>query len=113
MSLKKIIKKAKIRCNILYLDSVKGAGGQLTKEWRIRHENVPIRLNVTPRPWQMLYYDTQKVFAQTIGYLLYKTGITIRDRITCGGKTYDVKKVDNWDEQNLYQRIGLQEVKNP
>ena len=108
-----MIRKARTRCNILYLDSEKGDGGQLTKTWKIRHANVPFRINVNPRPWELLYYDTQKVFTQKVGYLLYKTGVMARDRITCAGKTYDVKKVDNWDEQNLYQKIGLEEVTNP
>ncbi|MBA7611604.1 hypothetical protein ES703_18832 [subsurface metagenome] len=115
MSLRKIIRRARTKCNILYLDSEKGAGGQLTKVWKIRYSCQPIRLNTSPAAWQLMYYDKFTVRYHVLGYMLFKPDVTIDDRLqltTPNRKLYDIKKVINVDEQNRFLKLGLEEVTN-
>ena len=109
MSVKSIIKKAGTKCTIKYQDDSLGTGGQLTKEWKVRYANVPCRINEPAIKKELLYYDKAKVFAQMIFYILAKTDIKQTDRIYFNDRIFNIKKLDNWDEQNLYQRISVQE----
>jgi len=113
LSVKSMINKAGTKCKVLYLSSVAGAGGQLTKTWVVRYNNLPIRFNPKPKVNEALYFDTQKAFPVTTAYVLYKAGIIKRDRVKFKAKTYDIKMIENWDEQNLYLILSLQEITNP
>jgi len=110
VSLRSIIRKARTFCTIKYQSDTVVAGGQLTKSWIIRHSNIPFRINEPARRHELLYYDKAKIFAQMIIYILAKTDIEQTDRIYFGTREFIIKKLDNWDEQNLYQRISVQEV---
>jgi len=113
LSIKSMIEKAGIKCKILYLSSVVGAGAQLTKTWLVRYNNVPIRFNPKPKVNEALYFDTQKAFPVTVAYIMYKPGIIKRDRVKFGTRLYDIKMIEDWDEQNLYLTLSLQEITNP
>jgi len=110
MSVESIIKKAGTKCTFKYQDDTVVAGGQLAKLWIVRYTNVPCRINEPAIKKELLYYDKAKVFAQLIFYILIKIDIKHTDRVYFGTRIFDIKKIDNWDEQNLYQRISVQEI---
>lgn len=115
MSLKSIILSAKTRGDIKYHSKVVGAGSQLTKTWKIRHNNVPLRLNAISSSGadkEMLYYDAAKVFADFVMYCPFREGVSNHDRVYIGSRIFNVKKVDDWDLQGLYLKIALLEETN-
>jgi len=111
MSYESIIKSAGTRCDIKYYAKSTTAGSQITKTWKIRHNNVPCRVNTAKAASksEMLYYDAAKVFADFIMYIPYRAGITNHDRVYIGSRIFNIKKIDNWDFQNLYLRIAMKE----
>lgn len=113
MSLKTIIRKSGTKGDIRYLDEgTVGAGGQLTKVWKMRHHNVPGRLAALTRRLEILYFDRQKVFADLVWMMRYKSEISTRDRLYVKGKTFLVKHIANWDEQDRYLLLAVTEMTN-
>jgi len=110
MSLKTIIRKANTRCDIKSVTGSKGAGGKLTKTWAMRYHNVPCRFNAKMTEAEMLYYEKAAVFPDFIMYIQYRSGILTTDKVLFDSRTFDIKKIDNWDETNKYLKIALQEV---
>jgi len=111
MSLESIIQAANTRGDIKYYSKSTGAGAQLAKTWKIRHNNVPVRLNAMSSLSQkeILYYDAAKVFADFVMYCPFREGISNHDRVYIGNRVFNIKKVDDWDLQGLYLKIALLE----
>jgi len=111
MSLESIIQAANTRCDFKYHSKVTGVGARLTKTWKMRHNNVPCRLNAMSSLSQKetLYYDAAKVFADFILYCPFRAGISNHDRVYIGSRVFNVKKVDDWDLQSLYLKIAILE----
>ena len=112
MSLKTIIRKARTDGDIKYLDETIGSGAQLTKAWTVRHEKVPGRLAALTRRLEILYFDRQKVFADFVWMMEFKSGITSRDRLYVSGRTFLIKHIANWDEQDRYLLLAVTEMTN-
>ena len=111
MSLKTIIRKANTKCDIKYVTDAQTTGGKLTKTWSMRYHNVPCRFNAKMTQAEMLYYEKASVFPDFIMYMLYRSGILETDKVVFKGRTFDIKKIDDWDETNTYLKIALQEYK--
>jgi len=109
MSIDSMVRKADTKADIKYESSTTGAGGQLTKTWVARHENVQGRLASIKHMKEILYFDRQKVFADFAWFMAYKSGITTRDRLFVGSRQFLIKLIVNWDEQNKYLIIALTE----
>lgn len=114
MSYETIIASAGTKCDIKYPHTDKTAGGQITKTWKMRHRQVPCRINTSPafKDKEMLYYDAAKVFGDFTMYIPFRAGITNHDRVYIGNQVWNIKKVDDWDLQHLYLRITMLEETN-
>lgn len=113
MSLKTIIRKGRTKGDIRYLDEGSvGAGAQLTKVWKMRYHNVSGRLVALTRRLEILYFDRQKVFADLVWMMRYKSEISTRDRLYVRGRTFLIKHIANWDEQDKYLLLAVTEMTN-
>ena len=112
MSIDSIIRKAGTKIDIKYLSTTTGAGGKLVKTWVARYEDVPFRFEALRPEDEALFYDREKVTNRFAGRMKYKANISTRDRVYYGTREFDIKKIDNWDEQNLWLRIILEEITN-
>jgi len=112
MTIRSMIAKAGTRCTIKYPDDSIEAGAQNKTEWRLRYANIPCRINALKTRQEILYYDQQKVFADFLFYIEYLQDITTSDRIYFKDREFEIKKIDNWDETNLYLRIAALEIRN-
>lgn len=115
MSIDSIIRKAGTVADIKYLSTSTGAGGKLTKTWIARHSSVPCRLNALRPEDEQLAYDREKVSPRFAMYIRITDAIAsdppiTRDRISFDSRDFDIKKIDNWDEQDKYYRIILEEI---
>ena len=111
MSLKTIIRKAHTKCDIKSLSTTQGAGGRLTKAWAMRYHGISCRFNAKISQAEILYYQKASVFPDFIMYIIYRSGIVETDKIVFSGRTFDIKKIDNWDEKGKYLKIALVESK--
>ena len=117
MSIDSIIRKAGTTCDINYLSTVIGDGGKLTKTWTARHSSIPCRFNALRPEDEQLAYDREKVFPRFAVYIKITQAIAddppiTRDRISFDSRTFDIKKIDNWDEHDDYYRIIVEEITN-
>jgi SPP1 family predicted phage head-tail adaptor len=110
MSLKTMIRKAHTKCDIKSLSTSKGAGGKLTKTWSMRYHDVPCRMNAEMSQAEILRYQKASIFPDFIMYTLYRSGIEITDRVIFKSRTFDIKKIDDWDEQQKYLKLALKEI---
>jgi len=111
MSLRSMIGKERTRVDIKYEDATVGTGGQLTKTWKMRYKGVPARIVAQRGQTEAIEFDRQTVFADYDMYIEYRSGILLTDRVVFEARTFQVVKVDNWDEAKRYLRISLVEVK--
>ncbi len=110
MSLKTMIRKARTKCDIKSLSSSTGAGGRRTKTLTMRYSRVPCRLNAKISEAEILYYQKASIFPDFIMYIMYRSGIIISDKVIFDSRTFDIKKIDNWDEKGKYLKIALVEA---
>jgi len=110
MSLRTIIRKANARGDIRYLSTTTGSGGQLTKTWKMRHRNVSGRLESLTTKKEILYFDQDKTFAEFVWLMEYREGITTKDRLCVKTRTFNIKHIQNWDEQGKMTALALQEI---
>ena len=111
MSLKTMIRKARTKCDIKYVDESIGTGAKLTKTWAVRYGRVPCRMNAKISEAEILFYQKASVFPDFIMYILYRSGIVETDRVIFDSRDFDIKKIDNWDEKGKYLKIALVEIK--
>lgn len=103
-------KRERTRVDIKYEEQVTAAGGQLVRTWRMRYKGVPARV-VANRPQKGSFeFGRQTVFADYDVFIEYRAGIVLTDRVVFDGRTFQIVKVDNWDEARRYLRISLVEV---
>ncbi len=110
MSLKTMIRKARTKCDIESLSSSIGTGANLTKTWAVRYHRIPCRINAKISEAEILYYQKASVFPDFIIYIIYRSGIVMSDRVIFDSRTFDIKKIDNWDEKGKYLKIALVEA---
>ena len=106
-----MIGKERTRIDIKYEDATVGTGGQLAKAWKMRYKGVPARFVANRSQKESFQFDRQTVFADYDMYIEYRSGIMLTDRVVFEARTFQVVKVDNWDEAKRYLRISLVEVK--
>lgn len=118
MSLRTVTRKARTKFDVRYESTgTPGAGGQLTKVWKMRYRNLMGRMMSLTRRHEILYFDRQKVFADYI-LEIPKTSrvdfstIETRDRIYMGSRTFYIKLKKNWDERDKYLLLALTEITN-
>lgn len=115
MSIGSIIRKAGHTCDINSMASTVTSGGRLITAWDARHSSVPCRFNALRPEDEALAYDREKVFPRFVMYIKITDAIAsdppiTRDRISFDSRNFDIKKIDNWDEQDNYYRIILGEI---
>ncbi|NIM59999.1 MAG: hypothetical protein GTO16_13825 [Candidatus Aminicenantes bacterium] len=115
MSVDSIIRKAGHTCNINSMSTATTSGGQLLKTWVARHSSIPCRLNALRPEDEDLAYDREKVNPRFAMYIRITDAIasdppSTRDRVSFDSRDFDIRKIDNWDEQDNYYRIVLEEI---
>lgn len=111
MSIASIIAMAGTVFGIVYETKTVGAGAQLTKTWVARYSSLPGRLNNMTSTEKQLLFEREKILADFALFIGYVSGVLDEDRVTFGTRTFMIKKISNWDEQSLYLKIALQEIK--
>jgi head-tail adaptor len=111
MSVASILAMASTVFGIVYETKAVGAGAQLTKAWVARYSNLPGRLNNMTWSEKQLLFEREKILADFKLFIAYVSGVLDEDRVTFGTRTFIIKKISNWDEQGLYLKIALQEIK--
>jgi hypothetical protein len=111
VSLKTIIKAAHQRVDIRYESSQVVTGGQLQTVWKNRHANVAVRLNANIAQAESSKFDRQTVVAEYTMYLEFLPGIVQTDKVVWGTRTFEIRKIDNYDELGQYLRLSLEETK--
>ncbi len=111
MSIKTMIRKHGLRCNVLKLTTTKGAGAQLTKTWTVRHGRVPYFITNFPRMTEIHLYGGQKVFAKSVIYILTRKNIDRMDRIQTKDITYQIELVSNWSNVDKFMSIYVSEYR--
>jgi len=112
MSEKSIMRKSHIKGDIKYLSVVKGAGGQLTKTWKMRYHDVMGRIESRKGKMEGLVFDKQTLFAEFLWQIPYKAGILTTDRVFILGRTFAIKHIRDWDEQKEHLVLALEEAKD-
>jgi head-tail adaptor len=102
-----LISLADFKRNALTADGI----GGYTKAWSFIYTKVPVRLNAMGAREIAVLWDTQKVQAD---YIIFCRPITVEegDRAVFGGRTFEIKKVDNWDEQGHHLRLSCLEIRS-
>lgn len=111
MSIRDMIKNAGTRCTIKFATEWVGAGGQLELQWLTRYWNIPCRFNAVKKPPERMYYDKPTTLAIYELYIMYVSNVDMADMVHFDGREFEIKKIDNWDEMNLYLRLELEELK--
>ena len=111
MSIRDMIKNAGTRCTIKFSTEWTGDGGQLELKWLTRYWNIPCRFNAVKKPAEILYYDKPTTLALYEMYIMYVPNVDMADIVYLGERVFEIKKIDNWDEQSLYLRLLLEELK--
>ncbi len=106
-----MIRKRGLRCDILKLTSDKGAGGQLTKTWTVRHGRVPYFITNFPRMTEIHLSGGQKVFAKSVIYILIRKTVYRMDRVQTDDKLFQIVLVDDWSNIKKYMRIFVSEFR--
>ena len=112
MSIKSMIRGARTRADVKYLDTTTRDGGQLQKMWKIRHRRVPIRLNALSIEEEKVIYDRHKVVAKFKGYLETKSDILTTDRIILNSRIFNIVLITDTDELGRLQTLYLEEKTN-
>jgi hypothetical protein len=112
VSIRSIIRKAGTRADIVYLDTESGDGGQLTRTWKTRYANVPVRFNAITglSAHEQFFYDRFKVFAGFRCYLEHKPGILTTDRLHFGTRKFHIVYITDTDELKRLLTLYLQEI---
>lgn len=86
-----------------------GMGGQ-TKTWATIYRRVPIRVNALAAREIAILQDAANVKAD---YKIFCRPFDVRegDRFVVDGRTFEVKKVDNYDEMGHHLRVTCLEVR--
>lgn len=100
-----MIRKGGMFGTIKYQESTVGSGAQLTKVWKIRHKNVPVRVTMFPKKKEFLLYGGQSIMAEGMIRLETLSDIENRDIIEVEGTEYQIKYIKDWSEQERIQTI--------
>lgn len=70
--------------------------------------NVPCRFETTSKKQEILAYGGKaSAYPDYYLYLEYHSGIREGDHIIFGGKTFEIKLVENWSERGKYMQLSL------
>ena len=112
MSIKSMIRGARTRADVKYLDTTTRDGGQLQRMWKIRHRRVPVRLNALSREEEKVIYDRHKKIAKFKCYLVTLNDILTTDRIMLNNRTFNIVLITDTDELGRLQTLYLEEKTN-
>jgi head-tail adaptor len=87
-----------------------GAGGY-TESWATLVASWPCRVNALSARETEILFGKQTTLPGFVVYGEQSTagGVKEGDRVTVSSKVFDIKKVDNWDLQNIYLKLACVE----
>jgi len=87
-------------------------GGNYTSTYITLHKRVPCRFENVSRDQDhaIITKDKVEVYPDFYIYLEYRTGIYEGCHIIHGGKTYEIKLVEDWSKQKKKMRLSVVEL---
>jgi hypothetical protein len=84
--------------------------GGYREEWAAFKTGWPCRLQ-SARARAYSYLDKTEIDADGVVFCPYFAGLTELDRVRIDGRTFTIAQVDNWNEENSYLKLYVQEAK--
>jgi len=86
-----------------------GMGGYGTPTLTTLHSNVPCRFETLTKKLEIIAYDKEAVYPDYYVYMEYKSGVQEGDLVVKGSRSFKIKLVENWSEQDEYMKLAVVE----
>ena len=100
------------KVNITQWVSVPDGAGGFVDTWAAIYFNITCRFNALPKREEIIAYNKTTVFANQYVYLMYLSAIKEGDRLikTDDSREFEVKLIQDWDEDRNYMKLAVLEV---
>lgn len=86
-----------------------GGGGAVS--YSVLYRRVPCRFETLTKKLEIIAYDQSAVFPDYYVYMEYRSGIIEGDHLFLGSRTFEIKLVEDWSEQETYMQLAVVELK--
>jgi len=100
------------KVNIVQETLTADGAGSFTSVWTTIYFNITCRFNALPKREEIIAYNKTTVFANQYVYLMYLSAIKEGNRLikTDDGREFEVKLIQDWDEDRNYMKLAVLEV---